>query len=43
VPILRDRIFREHEAETGAHVAVVSEARVRMSWPRQDSIGNTSN
>jgi predicted permease len=39
VPILWGRNFTRPEAETGASVAIVSEATARRLWPREDPIG----
>jgi putative ABC transport system permease protein len=39
VPILWGRNFTRHEAESGAAVAIVSEATARRFWPGEDAIG----
>jgi macrolide transport system ATP-binding/permease protein len=39
VPILWGRNFTRQEAESGASVAVVSEATARRFWPGEDAIG----
>jgi ABC-type antimicrobial peptide transport system permease subunit len=39
VPILWGRNFTRPEAETGASVAIVSEATARRLWPGEDPIG----
>ena len=39
VPILRGRTFTCQEAETGAHVAIVSESGARQFWPGENPLG----
>jgi hypothetical protein len=39
VPILWGRNFTRQEAESGASVAIVSEATARLFWPGEDAIG----
>jgi macrolide transport system ATP-binding/permease protein len=39
VPILWGRNFTRQEAESGAPVAIVSEATARLFWPGEDAIG----
>src|SRR6266446_4216045 len=39
IPILRGRTFTRHEAETGAHVAIVSESGARQFWPGENPLG----
>lgn len=39
VPILWGRNFTRQEAESGAPVAIVSEATARRFWPGEDAIG----
>ena len=41
LPIVRGRAFRDDEARTSAHVAIVSEATASAFWPGQDAIGRT--
>lgn len=39
IPLLRGRDFTRQESETGAHVAIVSEATARLFWPGEDPLG----
>jgi macrolide transport system ATP-binding/permease protein len=39
IPLLRGRDFTKQESETGAHVAVISEAAARLFWPGEDPLG----
>jgi predicted permease len=39
IPIVRGRNFTREEAQTGAEVAIVSNALARRAWPGQDPIG----
>jgi predicted permease len=41
LPIQRGRTFRQDEAASSAHVAIVSTATANAFWPGQDSIGRT--
>jgi macrolide transport system ATP-binding/permease protein len=39
IPIVRGRNFTREEAQTGAEVAIVSNALARRAWPGEDPIG----
>ena len=41
IPLLRGRIFDEHDGPDAPHVAVISESLARDRWPNQDPIGHT--
>ncbi|HKV64579.1 MAG TPA: ABC transporter permease [Candidatus Acidoferrum sp.] len=41
IPLLRGRIFDEHDGADSPHVAVISESLARDRWPNQDPIGHT--
>jgi putative ABC transport system permease protein len=41
IPLIRGRIFDEHDGANAPHVAVVSESLARDRWPNQDPIGHT--
>jgi predicted permease len=41
IPLIRGRIFDEHDGPDTAHVAVISESLARDRWPGQDPIGHT--
>jgi predicted permease len=41
IPLIRGRIFDEHDAANSPHVAVISESLARERWPNQDPIGQT--
>jgi putative ABC transport system permease protein len=41
IPLVRGRIFDEHDGANSPHVAVISESLARDRWPRQDPIGHT--
>ena len=41
IPLLRGRIFGEHDGPDSPHVAVISESLARERWPGQDPIGHT--
>jgi len=41
IPLLRGRMFDEHDGPDSPHVAVISESLARDRWPGQDPIGHT--
>ena len=41
IPLIRGRLFDEHDGASAPHVAVVSESLARDRWPNQDPIGHT--
>ncbi len=41
IPLIRGRIFDEHDGPNTPHVAVISESLARDRWARQDPIGHT--
>jgi predicted permease len=41
IPLIRGRIFDEHDGANSPHVAVISESLARDRWPGQDPIGHT--
>jgi putative ABC transport system permease protein len=41
IPLIRGRIFEEHDGPNSPHVAVISESLARERWPNQDPIGRT--
>jgi predicted permease len=41
IPLIRGRIFDEHDGANTPHVAVISESLARDRWPNQDPIGHT--
>ena len=41
IPLVRGRIFDEHDGPDSPHVAVISESLARDRWPKQDPIGHT--
>jgi putative ABC transport system permease protein len=41
IPLIRGRIFDEHDGPDTPHVAVISESLARDRWPGQDPIGRT--
>jgi putative ABC transport system permease protein len=41
IPLIRGRIFDEHDGANSPHVAVISESLARERWPNQDPIGHT--
>jgi putative ABC transport system permease protein len=41
IPLLRGRLFDEHDGANSPHVAVISESLARDRWPKQDPIGRT--
>ena len=41
IPVIRGRIFDQHDTADAPHVAVISESLARERWPGQDPIGHT--
>jgi predicted permease len=41
IPLLRGRLYDDHDTADSPHVAVISESLARTRWPRQDPIGQT--
>ena len=41
IPLIRGRIFDQHDGPDSPHVAVISESLARERWPGQDPIGHT--
>lgn len=41
IPVLRGRIFDDHDGADSPHVAVISDSLARQRWPGQDPIGHT--
>ncbi len=41
IPLIRGRIFDEHDGANTPHVAVISESLAHDRWPNQDPIGHT--
>lgn len=41
IPLLRGRMFDDHDTADSPHVAVISESLARERWPGQDPIGHT--
>ena len=41
IPLIRGRIFNEHDGADSPHVAVISESLARDRWPKEDAIGHT--
>jgi putative ABC transport system permease protein len=41
IPLLRGRVFDEHDTPDAPHVAVISESLARATWPNQDPLGRT--
>lgn len=41
IPLLRGRLFDEHDTPNAPHVAVVSESMARATWPNQNPLGRT--
>ena len=39
IPLLRGRDFTRQESDSGAHVAIISQAGARLFWPGQDPLG----
>ena len=41
IPLIRGRIFDDHDGADSPHVAVISESLARDRWPKQDPIGHS--
>jgi putative ABC transport system permease protein len=41
IPLVRGRMFDEHDGPDSPHVAVISESLARDRWPGQDPLGHT--
>jgi putative ABC transport system permease protein len=41
IPLIRGRLFDEHDGAASPHVAVISESLARDRWPHQDPLGRT--
>ncbi|HEV2349108.1 MAG TPA: ABC transporter permease [Terriglobia bacterium] len=41
IPLLRGRMFDEHDTADAPHAAVISESMARATWPNQDPLGRT--
>lgn len=41
IPLIRGRMFDEHDGPNAPHVAVISESLAQDRWPGQDPIGHT--
>ena len=41
IPLLRGRLFDDHDTADAPHVAVISESLARTRWPGQDPLGQT--
>jgi predicted permease len=41
IPLIRGRVFDEHDGANAPHVAVISESLAEDRWPGQDPIGHT--
>jgi putative ABC transport system permease protein len=41
IPLIRGRIFDQHDAFDSPHSAIINDALARLRWPHQDPIGHT--
>ena len=41
IPLLRGRLFDDHDSMDAPHVALISESLARQKWPNEDPIGHT--
>jgi putative ABC transport system permease protein len=41
IPLLRGRLFNEHDGPDTPHVAVISQSLARATWPNQNPLGRT--
>jgi putative ABC transport system permease protein len=41
IPVIRGRLFDEHDGFGAPHVALISESLARTRWPNQDPLGRT--
>jgi putative ABC transport system permease protein len=41
IPLLRGRLFNDHDTASSPQVALISESLAKAVWPRQDPIGRT--
>jgi predicted permease len=41
IPVLRGRLFDDHDTAQAPHVALISESLARATWPNQDPLGRT--
>lgn len=41
IPLIRGRLFDEHDGPESPHVAVISQSLARDRWPNEDPIGHT--
>src|SRR5262249_32472685 len=41
IPLVRGRMFDEHDGFDGPHVALISESLARSRWPNEDPLGRT--
>ncbi|HYL62881.1 MAG TPA: ABC transporter permease [Candidatus Methylomirabilis sp.] len=41
IPLIRGRMFDEHDGPDSPHVAVISQSLARERWPKEDPIGHT--